>query len=262
MCKYSFVSHKKSWIFCSTLNSNTFHSCCLVFASFLSSAAQHSAASRQKVTRELKNLLKNQHNFDTSTFYSCEIQHGMKIQFKVTLNILTNCWRGFALFYIAKLQFLYITCLLKLNSLKYQITVCFWTAFPRVVCTLQRDRASIQTVGGAIEKKKLRHLLHHVRIKLSFCNYYVNCNCKQDIYCHCFKHNTKSATDLTILVSKRSILSAVIFELAADRKVEPSGGLWKSIWAQHCPHRLADFTAVEGHGGDSNLGTFTVTLPL
>lgn len=186
----------------------------------------------------------------------------MKIQFKVTLNILTNRWRGFALFYIAKLQFLYITCLLKLNSLKYQITVCFWTAFPRVVCSLQRDRASIQTVGGAIEKKKLRHLLHHVRIKLSFCNYYVNCNCKQDIYCHCFKHNTKSATDLTILVSKRSILSAVIFELAADWKVEPSGGLWKSIWAQHCPHRLADFTAVEGHGGDSNLGTFTVTLPV
>lgn len=33
----------------------------------------------------------------------------------------------------------------------------------------------------------------------------------------------------------------------------------KAFWAQHYPHRLADFTAVEGHG-DSNLGTFMVTL--
>lgn len=187
MCKYSFISP--------TLNSNTFHSCCLVFASFLSSAAQHSVASRHKVTRELKNLLKNQHNFGTSRFYSGEIQHGMKILFKVTLNKLTNCWRGFALFYKAGLQLLYIICLLKLNSLKYQITVCFWTVFPRVVCSLQRDRASIQAVGGAIsEKKKLRYLLHHVRIKLSFCNYHVNCNHKWAIYCHCsslaYNHNT------------------------------------------------------------------------
>lgn len=232
MCKCSFISHKKSWVFCSTLNSNIFHSCCLVFASFLSSAAQHSVASRQKVTRELKNLLKNQHNFDTSTFYSCEIQHGMKILFKVTLNILTNCWRGFALFYIAKLQFLYITCLLKLNSLKYQITEWFWTVFPRVVYSLQRDRASIQTVGGAIEKKKLRYYYTTLGSNYHFAIIMWIVIASKILTVIASNTTQKTASDLMILVLKKSIVSAVIFELAADRKVEHGG---KSILGTALP---------------------------
>lgn len=60
-------------------------------------------------------------------------------------------------------------------------------------CLLSAERQSKHSnCGRCNREEKTEILLHHVRIKLSFCNYYVNCNCKQDTYCHCFKHNTKN----------------------------------------------------------------------
>lgn len=85
---------------------------------------------KAKVTIKTYNTLwkDHQHNFKISPFDLDEIQQEMKIVFKVTLNKLTNCWGGFALFYKTKLQ--HYRSLETKHSLKYQFTVCFWTVSP------------------------------------------------------------------------------------------------------------------------------------
>lgn len=172
----------------------------------------------------------------------------MKIAFKVTLNKVTNCWGGFASFYKTKLQVPYITCLSKPN-IAWNINSQYgFELFPQGCLLSTQSEGKHSSCGRCKirEEKAEMHLLHHVRIKLQFCNYCVNRNRKQAIYCHHFnlahKHNMHNICCCLLywlndfyLKEKASEWKGLPAPAAAGRKAEHTA----SVWEKHLESRTS-----------------------